>query len=161
MGSVADDTRWMDATAQAELVAGGEVSPRELTEAAIERIEDEVEPVNWARAEFAKQMTAIDDRPDLCRQPSGEWSWACSTFNSADGQNSARSPAAVAEYRRATQQWWADGWDLLLSPTLAEPPVRVGELDPLPDDPLADMRHVAEWVPCTPPGSRRSTCRST
>ncbi len=46
MGSIADDTRWMDATAQAGLVAAGEVSPRELTEAAIERIEALDGPIN-------------------------------------------------------------------------------------------------------------------
>lgn len=34
-----DDTTWMDATAQAELVRRGEVSPAELVDAAIERIE--------------------------------------------------------------------------------------------------------------------------
>jgi amidase len=34
-----DETTWLDATAQAELVRRGEVSPRELTEAAIARIE--------------------------------------------------------------------------------------------------------------------------
>ena len=39
MASLADDTRWLDATAQAELVASGKVSAAELTEAAIERIE--------------------------------------------------------------------------------------------------------------------------
>ena len=39
MSSLADQTRWMDATDQAALVASGEVSPSELLEAAIERIE--------------------------------------------------------------------------------------------------------------------------
>jgi amidase len=39
MGSLAEQTRWMDATAQAELVTAGEVTPLELAEAAIERIE--------------------------------------------------------------------------------------------------------------------------
>src|SRR6187431_2931282 len=39
MGSRADDTRWMDATEQAALVRSGQVSPTELLEAAIERIE--------------------------------------------------------------------------------------------------------------------------
>jgi len=34
-----DDFRWLDATAQAELVARGEVTPRELVDAAIARIE--------------------------------------------------------------------------------------------------------------------------
>ncbi len=39
MSALADQTRWMDATDQAALVASGEVSPSELLEAAIERIE--------------------------------------------------------------------------------------------------------------------------
>lgn len=39
MSTLADQTRWMDATDQAALVASGEVSPGELLEAAIERIE--------------------------------------------------------------------------------------------------------------------------
>ncbi|MFM8388417.1 MAG: amidase family protein, partial [Actinomycetota bacterium] len=38
MTTIADDTRWLDATDQAQLVREGEVSARELTEAAIERI---------------------------------------------------------------------------------------------------------------------------
>ncbi len=86
--------------------------------------EDEVEPVNWAQAEFSKQLSAVDF---------------------------ARAQVAVAEYRRATQQWWADGWDLLLTPTLAEPPLEIGALDPKPGDPMAGMRRAAEFVPFTPP----------
>lgn len=39
MSSFADDTRWLDATSQADLVRSGEVTASELTEAAIERIE--------------------------------------------------------------------------------------------------------------------------
>ena len=39
MTSLSDDTRWLDATAQAEMVARGDVSPLELVEAAAERIE--------------------------------------------------------------------------------------------------------------------------
>ena len=44
MTSLADDTRWLDATDQAALVRSGEVSPTELLEAAIERIE-RIDPV--------------------------------------------------------------------------------------------------------------------
>ena len=39
MGSLADDTRWMDALDQAALVRRGDVSARELIDAAIERTE--------------------------------------------------------------------------------------------------------------------------
>ncbi|MEY4173696.1 MAG: amidase, partial [Actinomycetota bacterium] len=39
MTSLADDTRWLDATDQAALVARGDASASELLEAAVERIE--------------------------------------------------------------------------------------------------------------------------
>jgi amidase len=86
--------------------------------------EDEVEPVNWAQAEFAAAVSSTDY---------------------------ARSLAAVGEFRRAVQQWWTDGFDLLLTPTVAELPVRIGEHDPAPGDPMRGMRRAAEFVPFTPP----------
>jgi amidase len=85
--------------------------------------EDEIEPVNWAQAEHAGKVTAVD---------------------------LANAQAATVVFRRAVQQWWADGWDLLITPTLGEPPVLLGEHDPLPDDPLAGMRRSARFVPFTP-----------
>ena len=39
MKNIADETQWLDATAQAALVAAGELSSRELVDAAIERID--------------------------------------------------------------------------------------------------------------------------
>ena len=39
MGSIADDTQWLDATDQAALVRSGKVSPVELVDAAAERAE--------------------------------------------------------------------------------------------------------------------------
>ena len=86
--------------------------------------EDEVEPVNWAQARFAENVSGVD-------------------FG--------RALAATADYRRAIQSWWADGWDLLLTPTLAEPPVKIGEMSPRPGDVMAGMRRAAEFVPFTPP----------
>jgi amidase len=86
--------------------------------------EHEVEVVNWAQARFADKVTSVEYAKGL---------------------------AATAEFRRSIQQWWADGWDLLLSPTLSEPPVRIGEHAPQPDDPMAGMKRAAEWVPFTPP----------
>jgi amidase len=83
----------------------------------------DVEPVNWAQAEHARRFSAVD---------------------LADAQ------AAVAMFRREVQQWWADGWDVLVTPTLGEPPVEIGAHDPLPDDPLAGMRRAARFVPFTP-----------
>ena len=58
--------------------------------------------------------------------------------------------ASTVEFRRALQQWWADGWDLLLSPTLAEPPVPVGTFANDPAAPMAPMARAAAYVPFTP-----------
>ncbi len=85
---------------------------------------DDVEPVNWAQAAFARRLSGVDYAEAL---------------------------AAVMEFRRALHQWWADGWDLLLTPTLAEPPVMIGEHDATPDDPLAGMKRATQFVAFTPP----------
>ena len=45
--------------------------------------EDEVEPVNWAQAEYAKRVSGVEY---------------------------GRALAAVSQFRRAVRQWWADGW---------------------------------------------------
>src|SRR6056300_1230912 len=66
MSSLADDTRWLDATAQAELVASGQVSAAELTEAAIERIEHldgELNAVNLRWFEAAREAARDPDLP--------------------------------------------------------------------------------------------------
>ncbi len=83
----------------------------------------DVEPVNWAQADFARRFTAVDYAMAL---------------------------AANVEYRRAVQAWWVEGWDLLLTPTLAEPPVRLGEFADDPDRPMAPMVRAASYVPFTP-----------
>lgn len=86
--------------------------------------EDEVEPQNWAQSLFAEQMSAAQYADAL---------------------------SAVAEFRRGTQQWWADEWDLLLTPTMAEPPPMIGELDAQPGNPMAGMVRAGELCPFTPP----------
>ena len=62
---------------------------------------DDVEPVNWAQRDYAAQLSA---------------------------SQYAMALAAVGQYRRHVQGWWADGWDLLLTPTLAAPPLPIGGL---------------------------------
>ncbi len=84
---------------------------------------DEVEPVNWEQAEFAKHHSAVD---------------------------LAKAQAAAYAFRRAVQAWWSEGWDLLLTPTLAEPPPTLAEFEPVDGDPTAQMRRAGEWVPFTP-----------
>jgi amidase len=40
---------------------------------------------------------------------------------------------AANTYARGVAQWWADGWDVLVTPQLAEPPPRLGVLAPTRD----------------------------
>ena len=84
----------------------------------------EFEPMNRVQADFAKHFTAVDYGLAL---------------------------SAVAQYRRAVQSWWHDGWDLLLTPTLGELPLKLGTIVNDPDDPMAPMRRAGEFVPFTPP----------
>ncbi len=85
--------------------------------------DDDVEPVNRAQVAFARNVNAIDYALAL---------------------------AATVEFRRAVQQWWADGWDLLLTPTLAEPPAAVGTFANDLSAPMTPMVRAAAYVPFTP-----------
>ncbi len=85
--------------------------------------DDEVQLHNRAQAQFARNVSGVEYAMAL---------------------------AANVEFRRAVQQWWADGWDLLVTPTLAEPPTRIGEFDDQPDSPMAPMVRSAQYVAFTP-----------
>ncbi|MGE2813873.1 amidase [Mycobacterium heidelbergense] len=85
---------------------------------------DDIEPVNWVLVQQAQRLTAVDY---------------------ADAQ------AAGWAFRRAVQGWWADGWDLLLSPTLAEPPLPLTEFENNPEQPTAPMRRAGQFAAFTPP----------
>ena len=69
---------------------------------------------------------------------------------SVNGVDYALALAANVEFRRAVQQWWREGWDLLLSPTLAEPPTRIGEFSNDTERPMAPMVRAAQVVVFTP-----------
>ncbi len=84
----------------------------------------DIEPVNWALIERAQRVRAIDY---------------------------AVAQDAVYSFRRALQQWWADGWDLLLTPTVSEPPPLLTEFENNPDHPTAPMRRGGEFAAFTPP----------
>jgi amidase len=84
---------------------------------------DDIEPVNWALIQQAQRLTAVDY---------------------------ATAQAAGWAFRRKLQQWWADGWDLLLTPTLTEPPLRLTEFENDPEQPTAPMRRAGQFAAFTP-----------
>jgi amidase len=56
------------------------------------------------------------------------------------------------ELGRKVHEWYATGYDLLLTPTLGEPPLPLGSLQ-TPDDPMAGFIRAGTFVPFTPPGN--------
>ena len=53
-------------------------------------------------------------------------------------------------YTRRMGAWWASGYDLLITPTLAGPPPEIGELVPDDDDPTGKGLAVLALIPYTP-----------
>ncbi|MFZ9696648.1 MAG: amidase [Ilumatobacteraceae bacterium] len=64
MTSLAEETRWLDATEQARLVRDGEVSAREMTESAIERIAASNPPLNAVNYEWFDHGRDLADAVD-------------------------------------------------------------------------------------------------
>lgn len=101
------------------------MSQRRFSEQLGRALEDgELEPMNRVQAEYAKHFSAIDYALAL---------------------------SGVAQYRRAMHSWWYEGWDLLLTPTVAELPLKLGTIVNDPDNPMSPMRRSGEFVPFTPP----------
>ncbi|MSO86402.1 MAG: amidase [Acidimicrobiia bacterium] len=85
---------------------------------------EDVEPLTWALADLGRSTTAA------AWLSAREWLQANS---------------------RAVAAWWSEGHDLLLTPTIAEPPPLLGTFDSPPDNPLHGLFRAAELVPFTPP----------
>ncbi len=85
---------------------------------------DDVELMNWTMAEYAKSKTATD--------------YAQAVYTSM-------------VFRRMLQQWWADGFDLLVTPTTSQLPLPIGTVRNMPEDPMGALRIAGDWIPLTPP----------
>jgi Asp-tRNA(Asn)/Glu-tRNA(Gln) amidotransferase A subunit family amidase len=75
---------------------------------------DDFDPLNWAMAELGRAVTV------------GQY------LETEDW---------IGGFTRRLAAWWADGWDLLLTPTLPEPPPPLGYFTPDPAEPtIAGLR---------------------
>jgi len=79
----------------------------------------DVEPYTWALAEMGRTVSAVD------YVAAGLW---------------------LQAFTRRVASWWTEGFDLLLTPTLAEPPVRLGEMTATPDNPLRGFQRSTAFV---------------
>jgi amidase len=86
--------------------------------------------------------------------------WALAETGDAIGAMALLSAHAwLSEGNRDVARWWRDGngaaegdeFDLLLTPTLAEPPVPLGTFASPPDNPLAGLFRAGAFCPFTPP----------
>src|SRR5207245_9798132 len=80
--------------------------------------------MTWAIAEMGRPVSASDDL---------------------------RAVEYLHAHTRQVAAGWAEGFDLLLTPTLPEPPPRLGEFDPAPDDPLRGFTRAGDFVTFTMP----------
>lgn len=83
---------------------------------------DDIELMNWAQAEFAIDLSAVDY---------------------------AAAQVAAVTFRRGLQQWWSTGWDLLVTPVLAAPPLPLGTIRNNPDRPMEPLSIAGSWVAFT------------
>jgi amidase len=58
---------------------------------------------------------------------------------------------ALNRYTRRVAAWWEGGFDLLVTTTIQEPPPPLGELVPIPGEPLKGIRRSAELCAFTMP----------
>jgi amidase len=75
--------------------------------------EADVEAATWALAEYGRVRSAVEIASAL---------------------------ASMHAYGRSLAEWWAQGFQILLTPTLAQPPTLLGEFDAAPGDPLRGLR---------------------
>ena len=61
----------------------------------------------------------------------------------------AQAIVATAAFRRKVHQWWADGFDLLVTPTLATLPIPIGAIRNNPSSPMDPMRVAGDFVAFT------------
>lgn len=70
------------------------------------------------------------------------------------GVSAPRYVAALDRLHRYTRDmagWWASGFDVLVTPTVGEPPPELGSLAPTTEDPLRSLNRSAELVAFTAP----------
>jgi amidase len=86
--------------------------------------EADVEPLTWALASMGRSFSGP--------QYLGALEW-------------------LQRFSRKVQSWWeVDGYDLLLTPTIAEPPPLLGQFGSQPDNPLSGLFRASALVPFTP-----------
>ncbi len=79
------------------------------------------------------------------------WNQAmCEMAAGVTGVQYATAMERAQGYARDLSQWWADGWDVLVTPQLTVPPPRLGELAP-DNDPMENFARISGMTDFTMP----------
>ena len=104
----------------------------------------------WVARDLERLGQAVGTPVTEADVEAGTWALA-----EAGRQVSATEYLAAVEYlhdfTRRVAGWWVGGFDLLLTPTIPEPPPVLGEFSGTPDNPLVGLFRSAEIVPFTAP----------
>ena len=91
---------------------------------------------------FGRKLTAEDFEP---------WTWNYVVRGRAMSAASYLTELQWLQvWSRRVAGWWSGGFDLLLTPTIAAPPVPLGTLGCIPGDPQAGFDRVMNLIPFTP-----------
>ena len=103
-------------------------------------------PMNCSVMLMASRMAGREPTVDDMERLS-QWLW-----ETCRGIDAVTSYAALVELQGIARQivQWSDAYDVLLTPTLAQPPVTIGTLDPDAEDPQATFREAGRFTPFTP-----------
>lgn len=105
---------------------------------------------SWVARDLERLGQAVGTPVTEADVEAGTWALA-----EAGRQVSATEYLAAVEYlhdfTRRVAGWWVGGFDLLLTPTIPEPPPVLGEFSGTPDNPLVGLFRSAEIVPFTAP----------
>jgi amidase len=91
---------------------------------------------------FKRKLTAEDVEP---------WTWNFVTRGLGISATQYLGAVQLLQaWSRRVAGWWSEGFDLLLTPTIAEPPVPLGTLVAVPGDSRAGLARLMNLIPFTP-----------
>jgi amidase len=99
--------------------------------------------LDWWSQLLGRALTAEDVEPAT---------WAVAEVGrTVSGTQFVASLFAIHQYSARVQRWWAEGWDLLLTPTISEPPPPLGEYAAPPENPFWPITRAVVEVAYTLP----------
>jgi amidase len=123
----------------------------EVEEAFPEALSDPVTVIHYVKVVASNVARALDAYGEKVGEPIGELDVEPLTWELSQRGREITAPQLLESleyvhgFGRRLAQWWESGFDLLLSPTQALPPVAIGELGSTREEPLAGFMRAAPY----------------